>query len=222
MNLDLDGVTLSMAPRALNGRQRHAAQNIRHMWVKDGEKQSEKMLTYNRYGVQLGIKVPLWGGFTGGGSFALRLYTPRAKMTKEEWCAKLPHLKKVVSACRDVRATQKIKVWHDNEAFLKAARKQYAKHGMVMMNFPPNSGDLNPIENVWAWLRRDLAKREFEDMDAKRSLTVTQFRQRVSQILLSYEKRKPGHKYSPLQELVRGMPNRLKKARLNNYGRCGK
>ena len=91
-----------------------------------------------------------------------------------------------------------------------------------MLNFPPNSGDLNPIENVWAWLRRDLAKREFEDMDAKRSLTVTQFRQRVSQILLSYEKRKPGHKYSPLQELVRGMPNRLKKARLNNYGRCGK
>ena len=210
MNLVLDGVTLSMAPRPLSGRQRHAAQSIRHMWVKDGEKPSEKMLTYNRYGVQLGVKVPLWGGFTGGGSFVLRLYTSRAKMTKEDWRAKLPHLRKVVTACSESRATQKIKVWHDNEAFLKAARKEYQKQGMAMTNFPPNSGDLNPIENAWAWLRRDLAQREFEDMDAKRSLTVTQFRQRVSQILLSYERPKPGHQYSPLEELVRGMPKRLK------------
>ena len=84
MNLVLDGVTLSMAPRPFSGRQRHAAQSIRHMWVKDGEKPSEKMLTYNRYGLQLGVKVPLWGRFTGGGSFVLRQYATRAKMTKEE------------------------------------------------------------------------------------------------------------------------------------------
>ena len=29
--------------------------------------------TYNRYGVQLGEKVPLWGGFTGHGKFTLNL-----------------------------------------------------------------------------------------------------------------------------------------------------
>ena len=52
---------------------------------------------------------------------------------------------------------------------------------------PPNSGDLNPIETVWAWLRRDLGKRELADLKAKRpALTEHQFKQRCAQILLSY------------------------------------
>ena len=36
--------------------------------------------TYNRYGVQLGEKVPLWGGFTGQGKFTLKLWTERPKI----------------------------------------------------------------------------------------------------------------------------------------------
>ena len=59
-------------------------------------------------------------------------------------------------------------------------------------------------------------------IDANRELDVTQFRQRVSQILHSYEEVRPGQKYSRLEKLVRGMPARLAKARRNNYGRCGK
>eukprot|EP00973_Karenia_brevis_P074323 10326167-Karenia_brevis.AAC.1 len=222
MNLVLDGVTLTMAPIPLNSRQRHAAQSIRHMWVQDGERPTEKMLTYNRYGVQLGRKVPLWGGFTGGGKFALRLYTPHPKMTTEEWSQKVPQLKRTVRDAEEMRATKKAKIWHDNETFLKAAESHYSKHGLTMVPFPPNSGDLNPIENVWAWLRRDLARREFEDMDNGRVLTITQFRQRVSQLLLTYEQVKPGEQYSPLLKLVRGMPKRLQKCIANHYGRCGK
>ena len=36
------------------------------------------------------------------------------------------------------------------------------------MRLPPNSGDLNPIETVWAKLRKDLAKREFEGLKNNR------------------------------------------------------
>ena len=54
------------------------------------------------------------------------------------------------------------------------------------MFFPPNSGDLNPIETAWAQLRTDLAVREFDDLKNDKVITVPTFKRRVSQILTSY------------------------------------
>ena len=93
MHLIYDGVTLTKAPKNLDSRQKHAAQSIRHMWMKKKEKLDPALHTYNRYGVQLGIKVPLWGGFTGDGTFSLRLWTDKPKMKKEEWAQHIPQLK---------------------------------------------------------------------------------------------------------------------------------
>ena len=90
-----------------------------------------------------------------------------------------------------------------------------------MVNFPTNSADLNPIESVWAKLRKDLAKRELEDLAQGRYLTVAQFRQRVGQILQSYSEVKEGEVQSYLNKLVTGMPARLLKCQKNRYGRCG-
>ena len=87
VGLVLDGVTLTMPPKPLTGRQRHMAQSIRHTWLRKGEEPSATCHHYNRYGVQLGVKVPLWGGFTGGGKFAFREWTPAPKMTKSDWAA---------------------------------------------------------------------------------------------------------------------------------------
>ena len=91
-----------------------------------------------------------------------------------------------------------------------------------MVRFPPNSGDLNPIETVWAWLRRDLAAREQEDLVAGRVLTVHQFRERAAQILNGYGVPADGESYSSLQKLVRSMPRRLAECKKNKFGRCGK
>ena len=96
MNLIVDGVTLTTAPKSLNARQKHAAQRIDHMWLRAGEKLPPDANTFNRYGVQLGTKVPLWGGFTGGGQFTLRLWTPHPKMKKADWEAHVPALKRAV------------------------------------------------------------------------------------------------------------------------------
>ena len=85
--LVLGGVTLTKAPKPLNQREKHAAQAIKYIWVKNGETLDNSLHTYNRYGVQLGDKVPLWGGFTGQGKFTLRLWTARPKMDKAEWAA---------------------------------------------------------------------------------------------------------------------------------------
>ena len=116
---------------------------------------------------------------------------------------------------------EKLKVWHDNERFLKVP-DAYKKAGLQMINFPTNSADLNPIENVWSKLQRDLAKREQEDLAQGRHLTVAQFRQRAGQILQTYAEVQPGESQSYLAKLVAGMPARLQKCKSNRYGRCGK
>ena len=136
----------------------------------------------------------------------------------------MPQLKRAVDAAEaraSERHTKKAKIWHDNEKFLLCPGT-YKAHGLVQVRFPPNSGDLNPIETVWAQLRKDLAEREQEDLSAGRVLTLAQFKQRSAQILKSYSVPKGGQELSYLSKLVRGMPGRLAKCKGKKYGRCGK
>ena len=213
MNVVLDGVTLTMAPASLSKREKHAAQRIQHMWVKTGEALDNNLHTYNRYGTQLGTKVPLWGGFTGGGAFSLRLWTEKPKMNKEAWVKLIP---KVKAAADDGAEGARPKVWHDNARFLLQP-DVYTEHGLDLVRFQPNSGDLNPIETVWAWLRKDLALRDQAGLKAQRpALTAKQFRARAAQILNAYSGQ------GRLEKLVRGMPGRLLRLKRNKYGRCGK
>ena len=142
-------------------------------------------------------------------------------MTKEECKGHLPALKRAVDSVDEDRPTTRAKVWHDNERFLLQPQ-EYKKAGLQLERFPPNSGDLNPIETVWARLRKDLAKREQQDMAQGKTISASQFRSRAAQILKTYGERSPGQKHSYLQKLVRGMPERLRRCRLNKYGRCGK
>ena len=211
--LVLDGVTLTKAPRPLSKREKHAAQAIKHMWVQDGEALDNSLHTYNRYGVQLGEKVPLWGGFTGQGKFTLKLWTERPKLDKQLWAGHI--------GAGEKRAASGRTIWHDNEKFLKQPQV-YASHGLTMKCFPPNSGDLNPIETVWVWLRAELARREMSDLDTGKTISVQQFRQRASQILQSFEVPRPGERVSRLERLIAGMPKRLAQCKANRYGKCCK
>ena len=54
-------------------------------------------------------------------------------------------------------------MWCDGEGTLDIP-SEYRKHNLVAIKFPPASPDYNPIETVWAELRKELAKREFEDL----------------------------------------------------------
>ena len=221
MHMVLDGVTLTMPPKTLSGREKHAAQRLTSMWMCSGERLQNDVHTYNRYGIQLGTKIPLWGGFSGGNQFTLRLWTSTPKMTREEWEAQIPFVKAAIDDAYGDGAPSTAWVWHDNERFLLCP-EVYKAHGMKLVRFPPNSGDLNPIETVWAWLRRDLMLREQADIQNGRWLTPQQFRQRCAQLLHSYSVPFAGERFSPLQKLIRGMPRRLQRCRANSYGRCGK
>ena len=167
------------------------------------------------------MRVPLWGGFNVHGGFALKLRTEKAKMTKDQWAAHLPALKRAASQANNCPGRKRLKMWFDNEGFLKIDAK-YRKHGLTAIRFPPNSGDFNPIETVWAQLRKDLAVREFEDLKHDKIITTQQFKQRVVQILHSYSLKGPGEEHSYLERVVRGMPARLLRCKKNKYGPCGK
>ena len=82
-------------------------------------------------------------------------------MKKEERLQHTPHLKRAAALSGSSGGVKKLKIWHDNEKFIQAPQ-EYKKVGLMSMNFPPNSGDLNPIETVWAKLRKDLAVREWK------------------------------------------------------------
>ena len=220
VGLVFDGVTLTKPPRTLSGRQKHAAQTVRHMWMHRHEKMDPAMLTMNRYGVQLGDKVPLWGGFKGEGRFTFRLWTPTPKLTREQWSKHIPASTRAAALPPQERAV-KSKIWHDNETFLRVPAA-YRGNGLESVRFPPNSGELNPIETVWARLWRDLGEREREDRKAGRVLSVQLFRRRVSQILTSYSVRSGGDRLNLYERLLRGMPARLSKCRANKYGPCSK
>ena len=99
-------------------------------------------------------------------------------MKKADWEAHMPTLKRAVDVA-EARAPERnaksAKVWRDNEKFLLCPNI-YRRSGLVQVRFPPNSGDLNPIETVWAWLRWDSARREQEDLAAGHIMTAAMFR----------------------------------------------
>ena len=116
---------------------------------------------------------------------------------------------------------KKLKIWHDNEGFIQQPQ-EYKKAGLISMNFPPNSDGLNPIEKVWAQLRKDLAIKEFEDLTAGKVISKTMFKTRVAKLLTSKSIAGPGEQLSYLERLGQGMPKRLAKCKKNHYGPCGK
>ena len=56
---------------------------------------------------------------------------------------------------------------------------------------PAKSPDLNPVEKYWAWLRRQLRKKDLEDLDAGRDvLTKSDYQERVRSIMHSKRSQK--------------------------------
>jgi len=143
--------------------------------------------------IPLSRAIPLWGGISEGG-FAVVTFHKKKKLTVTEWLD-VVQSGKLNAAVHSLRpaGTQPWHVLCDNEKFLKAkaSMKAYARGKLQMWFVPPRSPDLNPVEMFWAWLRRELRRRDMADLHNKRpGLGKTAYRQRVRLVCRSAKAQK--------------------------------
>ena len=66
----------------------------------------------------------------------------------------------------------------------RLVRPLYAKKRIRLLHIPARSPDLNPIESFWSWLRRELRRRDLEDLRrGKPALSKAEYKQRVRDVL---------------------------------------
>ena len=74
----------------------------------------------------------------------------------------------------------------DGETFLRTAdsTKAHEEVGVELWTVPASSPDLNPVEQMWAWLRKELRRLDREDLVAKKPpIQRTGFQARVRKVL---------------------------------------
>lgn len=128
-----------------------------------------------------------WAGISESGAAEILIHATK-KASVDEWVGAVRN-GKMTSALRHLKPRGGAGPWAilcDNERFLTAAEcaKAYAAKNIVLWQIPPRSPDLNPIEKFWGWLRRELRRRDFKDLQEKRAvLSKAAFRARVRAIL---------------------------------------
>ena len=146
---------------------------------------------HNRYGKQVPLSraVPLWGEFSPGG-FNVIAFHPSKKIQVEEWVDAVDSgaLSAVMKQGHPTRARYPRRVLCDNAGFLSADERKaaYRKQKVNLWHVPAHIPDLNVIEKYWSWLRRNLRRRDLEDLMKKRApLGKMAYRHRVLAICRS-------------------------------------
>ena len=173
--LSMDGVVLTRAPEDPTDRLNFCRQGETHMWRKPNERaMAELSGGGDDYPQQVSLSrvVPMWGGISEGGAAVITFHKKR-KFDSDEWvqCLKAGKLTDAIKAAKPI---SKRGPWHvlcDNEKFLKSKKSMKAYGSNVKLWFvPPRSPDLNPVEKFWAWLRKELRRKDLQDLQQKRQV----------------------------------------------------
>ena len=164
----MDGVVLQVPPQDPGARQNFCRIGDTHMWRKKGEATGEAAEGgADDYSGQAAADrcVPMWGG-VGSCGFGVVAFHKRRKITADEWKAAAIDKGTLVKACKTASGRQRgpYTVVCDNESFLD----KYHAANVTLWHVPARSPDLNPVEMFWAWLRKELRKRDLADLVAKR------------------------------------------------------
>ena len=112
------------------------------------------------------------------------------KLTVAEW-QKVVASGKLATAIKALKPVKRSGPWSvlcDNESFLRAktVAKAHRDSGVTLWKMPAKSPDLNPVERVWAWLRKRLRALDLQDAVAKKKvLSKAAYRARVRRVLRS-------------------------------------
>ena len=162
----LDGVIFVRPPNADVARENFCKAEETHVYRKASEGASPDLQGHDAYTKQAPLNrlLPLWGGI-GPGGFGCVLWHPTRKMDSEEWSAAVKE-RLLRDAIRSVNPDKKYGPWTvicDGEKSLhvKTLQFQYEKQYIKLWKIPAKCPDMNPVEKMWAWVRRQLRAHDF-------------------------------------------------------------
>jgi hypothetical protein len=193
IHMYMDGVVFTIPPKDPTARENYCKSDISKVWRRPGEYDLPELTGYDPYSRQVPANrlVPLWGGLSAGG-FAAVLWHEQRKTDGEEWSASVRKgsLFSALKAVNRGKTSGPWKVLCDNEAFLRAApaMSAYRRYGISLLKLPARSPDLNPVEKMWGWVRKQLRDRDMRDMIAGVPvLPKTMYRARIKMLLQSQQ-----------------------------------
>lgn len=170
----MDGCVLSVPPSEPTKRVNFCKASLTHDYRKRSEAASPALAGQDKYKDQVPMSraLPLWGGVSGDG-FAEVAVHDRKKFDSDEWVRDVVRTGKLAAALAATNPRRPRGPWTvlcDNESFLRTdeALSAHREAGVKLWKMPALSPDLNPVEKFWSWLRKQLRKRDLEDLAKKR------------------------------------------------------
>ena len=190
VSMAIDGVVLTVAPTGPTDRKNYCLHGETHMWRKRCEANKPELAGDDPFADQIPLAraIPLWAGISQQGYCEI-IFHKTKKVNTEEWVKEVLKKGKLMAAVRKLQPTRPSgarRILCDNESFLSAKRCAlfYKSKGIVLLQIPPRSPDLNPIEMYWAWVRRQMRLKDLEDLRCRRpALGKTATKARVRALL---------------------------------------
>ena len=136
--------------------------------------------------------MPLWVGLSTGG-FSAVLWHDDRKTDEHEW-SEAVRKGKLTAGLKALHPGRKVGDWKvlcDNESFLRTPKslKAYRRPHVTLIGIPPRSPDLNRVEKMRGWVRKQLRAMDLRDL-AKGApvLGRTMYRERIKRLLAFAER----------------------------------
>jgi transposase len=183
-------MVLTVAPTGPTDRKNYCLHGETHMWRKRCEANKPELAGEDPFADQIPLAraIPLWAGISQQGYCEI-IFHKTKKVNTEEWVKEGLKKGKLMAAVRKLQPTRPSgarRILCDNESFLSAKKCAlfYKSKGIVLLQIPPRSPDLNPIEMYWAWVRRQMRLKDLEDLRCRRpALGKTATKARVRALL---------------------------------------
>ncbi|KAL4461776.1 hypothetical protein ABPG72_017977 [Tetrahymena utriculariae] len=112
------------------------------------------------------LKIMIWGGISLKGKTAIKIY----RLDQKETVDSTNYIETLKQYCmtftNSTYGRNKWKLMQDNtKPHVSAETTQFlVKKKIKTLNHPPSSLDLNPIQKVWAWMKRKIGKTTFKSI----------------------------------------------------------
>ena len=191
IHMFMDGVVFTVPPQNPVQRENYCKSDLKKVWRLPEEHDLPELAGHDRYAKQVPANriVPLWGGLAAGG-FAAVLWHDNRKTNEDEWSQAVRdgNLRRALGSINVHKKKGPWRVLSDNESFLRTKKslKALRRNSVSFIDLPARSPDLNPVEKMWGWVRKQLRVRDLSDLaNGVPVLGRTMYRERIKKLLRS-------------------------------------